>query len=643
MGQTTFSGPVVSQNGFIDSSFTDAERDAIVDPQPGLLIYNTTSNTYEVYSGTAWDTAFGPGGGGAGSFPYLLAELGNYAVPSSGMAMNSKATKILFSPDGMQALALGTSGINVAVLSVAYDLGTTYNTYGFNVASSFNNPLGACFNGNGTTIYTFDAQGDATVQIRSFAVGIPYDLTQINTATEANISTIYIGTSMNNDYARGFEVSSDGTKLMFSVSGGGFSYLRTFEIPTPYNFVAINGYYYGANVDITNDVANLHYMGSGRIWGLAVNSTGTVVYGSVNGSVSMGPGMYANATVIIEFKLGTAYGVNSIQDTYTQATTAPTDLSSSNFGVTLANSNIYIGGYDMSFGNPRYNLNSLTVIAAPNITGVSPSSGGSGSSVTITGTGFTGTTSVTFGIASATFTVVSSTQITATVPGGSGGLVDITVTNPAGSSTEVGAFTRTGPVGTNYAQGAEYSAGGIVLNGAGSGMQILLDRMQWSPTTGYYNLISQPSNTQYTLSVNGNTAVIATLTSFNSYGPGQVAANCYVVSGDFGPFSNSNVTQITFTQAPVTFVESADYVPLYLDPNSNGLNLANVSSSLTNNANGDAAAGKSLLITFGNIGQTHSATVTSSTAGMGGPDTAFIAFSPTYTGSGGYMTSFTLS
>jgi hypothetical protein len=60
MALTTFSGPVVSQNGFLDSSFTTAERDAIVDPQPGLLIYNTTDNTYEVYNGTSWQPAFGP-------------------------------------------------------------------------------------------------------------------------------------------------------------------------------------------------------------------------------------------------------------------------------------------------------------------------------------------------------------------------------------------------------------------------------------------------------------------------------------------------------------------------------------------------------------------------------------------------------
>jgi hypothetical protein len=59
MSTTTFSGPVVSQNGFIENSFTTAQRDAIVDPQAGLLIYNTDNNSYEVYNGTGWQEAFG--------------------------------------------------------------------------------------------------------------------------------------------------------------------------------------------------------------------------------------------------------------------------------------------------------------------------------------------------------------------------------------------------------------------------------------------------------------------------------------------------------------------------------------------------------------------------------------------------------
>ena len=60
MGQTTFSGPVKSDNGFIENSFTTAERNAIPSPTAGLLIYNTETNTYEVYNGSGWQDAFAP-------------------------------------------------------------------------------------------------------------------------------------------------------------------------------------------------------------------------------------------------------------------------------------------------------------------------------------------------------------------------------------------------------------------------------------------------------------------------------------------------------------------------------------------------------------------------------------------------------
>jgi len=77
---------------------------------------------------------------------------------------------------------------------------------------------------------------------------------------------------------------------------------------------------------------------------------------------------------------------------------------------------------------------------APTITasGVSPNTGSTsgGTTVTITGTGFTGvTTAVTFGGTAASFTVNSLTQITATTPAHAAGTVDVTVTTGAGTAT----------------------------------------------------------------------------------------------------------------------------------------------------------------------------------------------------------------
>ena len=73
----------------------------------------------------------------------------------------------------------------------------------------------------------------------------------------------------------------------------------------------------------------------------------------------------------------------------------------------------------------------------PSVTGVSPSSGplGGGTTVMITGTGFSGATMVTFGATpAASFTVNGTTSITATASPGSAGPADVTVTNPGGTS-----------------------------------------------------------------------------------------------------------------------------------------------------------------------------------------------------------------
>jgi hypothetical protein len=75
--------------------------------------------------------------------------------------------------------------------------------------------------------------------------------------------------------------------------------------------------------------------------------------------------------------------------------------------------------------------------AVPAVTTLSPSSGpvAGGTSVTITGTAFTGATAVEFGsIAATSFTVNSATSITAKAPAGTSGMVKVTVTTPYGTS-----------------------------------------------------------------------------------------------------------------------------------------------------------------------------------------------------------------
>jgi uncharacterized protein YhjY with autotransporter beta-barrel domain len=120
--------------------------------------------------------------------------------------------------------------------------------------------------------------------------------------------------------------------------------------------------------------------------------------------------------------------------------------------------------------------------AAPAVTAISPSSGSTagGTSVTITGSGFTGATGVKFGAAaSTTFTVKSDTQIVATSPASSAGAVDVTVTTGGGVSATIStdrytytatvsapAITAISPTSGPTAGGTSVTITGTNLSGA---------------------------------------------------------------------------------------------------------------------------------------------------------------------------------
>ncbi|MEA2300735.1 MAG: hypothetical protein QOE44_1270, partial [Solirubrobacteraceae bacterium] len=119
----------------------------------------------------------------------------------------------------------------------------------------------------------------------------------------------------------------------------------------------------------------------------------------------------------------------------------------------------------------------------PAVSGLSPSSGpeAGGTTVTITGTNFTGATGVAFGSApAASFTLDSPTQITAVAPPGTG-TVDVVVTTPSGLSAagppDAFAYTTAGPPPPGSpvvsslapASGPTTGGGGVVVFGSDLG------------------------------------------------------------------------------------------------------------------------------------------------------------------------------
>jgi IPT/TIG domain len=114
--------------------------------------------------------------------------------------------------------------------------------------------------------------------------------------------------------------------------------------------------------------------------------------------------------------------------------------------------------------------------SAPTVTKVVPKTGPTtgGTSVTITGTGFAGATAVKFGSTSATkFTVNSATSITATSPAAAPGLVDVTVTTPAGTSAvSLKDHFKITPLVTSVSPSSGPGAGGTTVTITGNGFAL---------------------------------------------------------------------------------------------------------------------------------------------------------------------------
>jgi uncharacterized repeat protein (TIGR03803 family) len=283
---------------------------------------------------------------------------------------------------------------------------TDGNLYGTTYAGGANNGYGTVFkittSGTLTTLHSFDATDGAG----------PYaGLVQ---ATNGDLygTTEYGGS--NGGFGTVFKITPSGTLTTlhsFDATDGAGPYAGLVQ--------ATNGDFYGTTFEGGSDFGTVFSLSMGLKAFLEIQSTS----GKEGAKVGiLGQGFSSSSVV----KFGG-----------TKATTIV--LSGTTYITATVPAGALTGSVTVTTGSTTL-TSTKTFKVLPTITSFTPSSGPVGTSVTITGTGLKQTTKVTFSGKSASFTVVSDTEVTATVPTGAT-TGKIIVTTKGGSVTSATSFT----------------------------------------------------------------------------------------------------------------------------------------------------------------------------------------------------------
>lgn len=194
----------------------------------------------------------------------------------------------------------------------------------------------------------------------------------------------------------------------------------------------------------------------------------------------------------------------------------------------------------------------FTIVPIPTVTGFTPDRGGAGTTVTVTGTGFTDTNGVFFADTAATYEVLSDTQLTVIVPVGATSAA-IRVRSPGGSGYATTRFT--------VLASAAPTLTGFVPASGGEGRAVQLSGTNFTGVTGVF--FNGAPAAEYV--VNSETLITATVprgattgrvSVTNTAGTALSASNFTVVPAatlaSFSPSNGGVGTQVTLTGSGFT-------------------------------------------------------------------------------------------
>ena len=198
----------------------------------------------------------------------------------------------------------------------------------------------------------------------------------------------------------------------------------------------------------------------------------------------------------------------------------------------------------------------FTFIPAPALTGFTPTSGATGTTVTITGTNFSNASTVTLGGTPVlSFTVNSATSITAIVAGGSTGAVSVTTPGGVTSLTGFTYLAKTPPLLTSFSPASGKIGTTVTLTGSGFDPISSNDVVYFGAVRAN---VSAASPTSLTVTVPAGASLqpisVTTLgTNLAAY-----SANPFIVTFDTGVLQFDNAVNYGFGGAPVNNVSAGD-------------------------------------------------------------------------------------
>ena len=300
----------------------------------------------------------------------------------------------------------------------------------------------------------------------------------------------------------------------------------------------------------------------------------------------------------------------------------------------------------------------------PTVSSVSPSNGpaAGGSSVTITGTGFTGATAVKFGgTAAASYAVNTGTQITAVSPAGtSGSTVDITVTGPGGTSVTSSAdhFTY-GPTVSHISPLSGSTVGGTSVTITGTGFTGATGVSFGSTPAASFTVGSATSITavvpaastsgvvNITVTTPGGTTPITTADQFTYFYPTPSISSVSPNAGGPGGGTSVTITGTGFTGATLVSFGSTPAASITVNSN-NSITATSPAGTATSSVNitvtgpgGTSAITTADTFTYGPVVQsvapttgTHLGGTTVTIKGAGFTGTTQVSFGTTVVTSG---------